>query len=111
MPLGEALDAVGRLLDDGVRLFSISFHSPSVEPGHTPYVRSAADLGEFHAWWDGMFDFFAREGIAPASIEEKSRREAAASRPGLPQAGRAAWPKHGRLPSPPLLSGEGWKGL
>ncbi|HEX8307247.1 MAG TPA: polysaccharide deacetylase family protein [Allosphingosinicella sp.] len=70
VPLEEALNAARTLLDDGVRWFSLSFHSPSVEPGHTPFVRSAEDLRTFHAWWDGMFDFFEREGIAPASIEE-----------------------------------------
>jgi hypothetical protein len=68
--LAEALAAVRALIDDGVRWFSLSFHSPSVEPGHTPYVRTAEDLRDFHAWWDGMFDFFEAEGIAPASIEE-----------------------------------------
>lgn len=70
VPLAEALDAARALLDDGVQWFSLSFHSPSVEPGHTPFVRTAEDLRSFHAWWDGMFDFFEREGIAPASIEE-----------------------------------------
>jgi len=70
VPLKEALAAARALLDDGLRWFSLSFHSPSVEPGHTPFVRTADDLATFHAWWDGMFDFFEREGIAPASIEE-----------------------------------------
>jgi hypothetical protein len=70
VPLEEALSAVRTLIDDGVRWFSLSFHSPSVEPGHTPFVRTAGDLRDFHAWWDGMFDLFEREGIAPASIEE-----------------------------------------
>ena len=68
--LADALAAVRALADDGVRWFSLSFHSPSVEPGHTPYVRTAEDLRRFHAWWDGMLDFFAAQGIAPASIEE-----------------------------------------
>jgi len=70
VPLEEALAAARALLADGVRWFSLSFHSPSVEPGHTPFVRTAEDLRTFHAWWDGMFDFFERQGIAPASIEE-----------------------------------------
>ncbi|HYE29111.1 MAG TPA: polysaccharide deacetylase family protein [Allosphingosinicella sp.] len=68
--LPDALAAARALVADGVRWFSLSFHSPSVEPGHTPYVRTADDLRGFHDWWDGMLDFFAAEGIAPASIEE-----------------------------------------
>ena len=70
MPLGEVLEALRVLLDDGVRLFSISFHSPSVEPGHTPYIRDGSDLRRFYAWWDGVLDFFARENVRPARVEE-----------------------------------------
>ncbi|HEX8482596.1 MAG TPA: polysaccharide deacetylase family protein [Allosphingosinicella sp.] len=70
VPLAEALAAVRALIRDGVRWFSLSFHSPSVEPGHTPFVRTPDDLRSFHAWWDEMFDLFESQGIAPASIEE-----------------------------------------
>ena len=77
VPLPEALTAARALIDDGVRWLSLSFHSPSVEPGHTPYVRTAEDLRTFHAWWDGMLDFFEGQGIRPATIEETI--EAAAS--------------------------------
>jgi hypothetical protein len=69
-PLEDALAAARALIADGVRWFSLSFHSPSVEPGHTPFVQTDEDLRAFHAWWETMFDFFEREGIAPASIEE-----------------------------------------
>lgn len=70
MPLKEVVGALDRLLDDGLQLFSISFHSPSAVPGYTPYVKTARDLDLFHAWWDGIFEFFAKRGITPASIEE-----------------------------------------
>lgn len=63
VPLKEALAAIRRLLADGTRLFSLSFHTPSVAPGYTPYVRDAADLLAFWRWWDGVFDLFAREGV------------------------------------------------
>lgn len=65
-PLETALEAIRRLLDDGGNIFSLSYHSPSVVPGHTPYVRDAADLRAFYAWWDGVFDLFARHGVTPA---------------------------------------------
>lgn len=70
MPLADALAAIALLLDDDAQILSISFHSPTVEPGHTPYVRDSADLARFHAWWDNVFDFLATRGVAPASIEE-----------------------------------------
>lgn len=64
-PLSDALEAVRVLADDGASLLSLSFHSPSVESGHTPYVRDAVDLARFWAWWDGVLDLLARLGFAP----------------------------------------------
>lgn len=69
-PLPDALRAIRALLEDDVRLLSISFHSPSVEPGHTPYVRDAEDLRRFYAWWDGVLDLLAREGVQPIGADE-----------------------------------------
>jgi hypothetical protein len=62
-PLADALAAIDVLVDDDARLLSISFHSPSVEPGHTPYVRDAGDLARFWAWWDGVLGRLARHGF------------------------------------------------
>ena len=42
----------------GCASFSFAFHSPSVEPGHTPYVRSGHDLAVFLASCQRFFDFF-----------------------------------------------------
>lgn len=70
MPIGEALEAVRVAVGDGVRLLNFSFHSPSVEPGHTPYVRDAADLRAFFCWWETMLAELGRLGVAPASLDE-----------------------------------------
>lgn len=69
-PLVEACEAIRVMLSEGEAIFSLSYHSPSVEPGRTPYVRDAADLRAFYAWWDGVFELFAREGVTPARISE-----------------------------------------
>ena len=63
--LRDAQAAIRQLLDDGHQLFSLSFHTPSVVPGHTPYVRNTADLRQFWAWWDGVFDLFDKAGVKP----------------------------------------------
>ncbi|MDV3456815.1 polysaccharide deacetylase family protein [Sphingomonas sp. HF-S4] len=70
MPLEEALEAVRVAVGEGVKLLNFSFHSPSIEPGHTPYVRDAADLAAFWRWWDAVFAELARLGVAPASLGE-----------------------------------------
>lgn len=49
------------LLSDGVRVFVFSFHSPSVMPGGTPYVRNDEDLERFLEKCRRYFDFFLRE--------------------------------------------------
>lgn len=63
--LSDAEIAIRQLLNDGHKLFSLSFHTPSVVPGHTPYVRDAGDLKRFWAWWDGVFGLFDRAGVKP----------------------------------------------
>jgi hypothetical protein len=70
MPIADALEAVAVAAGEGLRLFNLSFHSPSLAPGHTPYVRDAADLKLFHAWWTTMLDEFDRRGIGNASLDE-----------------------------------------
>jgi len=70
MPLADAREAVAVALGEGLRLLNFSFHSPSIVPGHTPYVRDAADLAAFHGWWDRILDDLGRRGVAPASLAE-----------------------------------------
>ncbi len=71
MPIDAALEAVEMAAErDELRLLSFSFHSPSLCPGHTPYVRDSADLAIFWRWWDRMFDRLDRLGYAPASLSE-----------------------------------------
>ena len=70
MPLADALAAVDAALADDLRLLVFSFHSPSLAPGHTPYVRDAADLRGFWRWWDAVLDRLDRRGVRPASLTE-----------------------------------------
>ena len=82
MPLEDVREAIAHLLAHGAQYLSISFHSPSVEPGHTPYVRTAADLTAFHIWWDGLFETLEGQGVTPASIEEVLAAAQASRRSG-----------------------------
>lgn len=55
----------------GHRVFVLTYHSPSLEPGHTPYVRTREDLARFLAWLDAFYAFFREElGGRPASWRE-----------------------------------------
>ena len=46
------------LLDRGVRVFTWSFHSPSVLPGGTPYVDTEAGVQRFLDSFDRYFEWF-----------------------------------------------------
>jgi hypothetical protein len=61
-PEGISLEELKRLtrvfIRRGHRVFVFSYHSSSLIPGNTPYVRSTADLAQFIARIEAYFDFF-----------------------------------------------------
>lgn len=70
MPLRDALEAIAVAAGEGGRLLNFAFHSPSLVPGYTPYVRDSADLAAFYRWWTAVLDELARRGIAAASLDQ-----------------------------------------
>lgn len=66
----EAIRAIDRLLADGLRLLLFSFHSPTLAPGHTPYVRDARELEAFYRWWDAVLAHLAGRGVEPAGLDQ-----------------------------------------
>lgn len=71
MPFAAALAAVRIAVEEEAQpLITFSFHSPSLQPGHTPYVRTAEDLTRFWDWWARMFDLLDALGVRPASIDD-----------------------------------------
>ncbi|MGH6905753.1 MAG: hypothetical protein ACREIR_23790 [Geminicoccaceae bacterium] len=59
--LPEMLRLTRALLAHGQRTFVLSFHSPSVVPGNTPYVRTDADLAAFLERLRGFLAWFRRD--------------------------------------------------
>jgi hypothetical protein len=49
------------LVGRGQRIFTMAYHSPSLAVGHTPYVRSAADLKAFIATIYEVITYFQNE--------------------------------------------------
>jgi hypothetical protein len=70
MPVDDVKRAIETMLSDGQQFLSFSFHSPSLTPGHTPYVRNSADLTNFYGWWDKVLTFLAARKVLPASVDE-----------------------------------------
>jgi hypothetical protein len=66
IPFEELRAATKAMLNAGIRIFNFTYHSPSLTPGHTPYVRSAAELDAFLGCIDRYLAFFfgACNGVA-----------------------------------------------
>lgn len=66
----EALRGVDIAIDEGLPVLVFSFHSPSLAPGHTPYVRNDEDLDALYDWWRTLFAHLARRGVRPTSVAD-----------------------------------------
>ncbi|MEP6869050.1 MAG: polysaccharide deacetylase family protein [Novosphingobium sp.] len=66
----EAIRGIDIAVDDGLPLLVFSFHSPSLQPGHTPYVRTAEDLDAFYDWWRQVFAYLAQRNVQSTNIGE-----------------------------------------
>lgn len=72
--LARAMHAAGH------RVFVFSYHSPSLDPGRTPYVASGAELGRFLDACARFFEFFMGELGGEPSTPGTVREAALAAR-------------------------------
>jgi hypothetical protein len=68
--IDEAIRGIDIAFDDGLPVLVFSFHSPSLRPGHTPYVRSEEDLDALYDWWRRVFGYCEVRGIKPTTVGE-----------------------------------------
>ena len=64
----EAIHGIDIALDDGLPLLVLSFHSPSLESGHTPYVRDERGVEALYDWWRRVFAYLGQRNVAPTSV-------------------------------------------
>ena len=81
-----ALRAIDAALADRLPVLVFSFHSPSLCPGNTPYVRHDADLDRLYDWWRRVFAHLRERGVAPTTLAEitAATQAPAPSRAGPP---------------------------
>jgi len=70
IPVAEAREAIRVAVGEGVRMLSFAFHSPSLAPGHTPYVKDEADLRGFWRWWDEVLAELDRLGVGACGLDD-----------------------------------------
>lgn len=68
--LDEALRGIDIALDMDLPVLVFSFHSPSLAPGYTPYVRNEDDLDALYDWWRGVFAYLARRRCTPTTVRD-----------------------------------------
>ena len=66
----EAIRAIDVAVAMELPVLVLSFHSPSLMVGNTPYVRDHDDLDAFYDWWRAIFAHLALRGVAPTGIGE-----------------------------------------
>ncbi len=70
IPAERACKAIDIAIEQRLPVLNFSFHSPSLQPGNTPYVRSEADLELFYRWWDIVLGHLARRGVEPTTAAQ-----------------------------------------
>jgi hypothetical protein len=73
----------------GHRVFTLTYHSPSLLPGNTPYVRSGRDLGRFLDRIKRLLGFFLEQLGGAATTPLEIRKLALAAEPNGQCAGAA----------------------
>lgn len=66
----EVRRGIEQAIADDLPVLVFSFHSPSLMPGYSPYVRTDAQLDQFYDWWRGVFAHLEQRDVKPASIAE-----------------------------------------
>ena len=64
----EAIRGIDIALDDQLPLLVLSFHSPSLQPRHTPYVRDEDDLDALYDWWRRVFAYLDMRQVQPTTV-------------------------------------------
>jgi hypothetical protein len=59
--IAEAKRLVRHMASRGQKIFILTYHTPSLDPGNTPYVKTDSELKLFLAWIDEFLDFFTTE--------------------------------------------------
>ena len=70
IPAERACKAIDIAVELRLPVLNFSFHSPSLQPGNTPYVRSQSDLDRFYRWWDVVLGHLARRGVAATTAAQ-----------------------------------------
>jgi len=66
----EALRGIDLSLEAGLPLLVLSFHSPTLAPGHTPYAQTEAQVEALYGWFETVYAHLAARGVRSCTVTE-----------------------------------------
>ncbi|AUX69460.1 WalW protein [Porphyrobacter sp. HT-58-2] len=70
LSIEEALRGVGIVIDRGLPVVVLSFHSPTLAPGHTPYARTQVDVDALYEWFGAVYSELDRRGVRSCTVTD-----------------------------------------
>ena len=66
----EAIRGIDIALDEGVPVLVLSFHSPSLAPGHTPYTTTPDEVEQLYSWFRQIYAYLDARGVRSATSND-----------------------------------------
>lgn len=64
----EALRGVDIALGEGLPVLTLSLHSPTLAPGHTPYTVTQDEVEALYAWLEAVYARLTARGVFPCKV-------------------------------------------
>lgn len=66
----EAIRGIDIALDDQLPVLVLSFHSPTLAPGFTPYSQTDADVDVLYDWFRQIYAYLTQRGVLTTTVTE-----------------------------------------
>lgn len=66
----EAIRGIDVALESGIPLLVLSFHSPTLAPGHTPYAHDEAAVDSLYHWFAAIYAALEQRGVRTTTVCE-----------------------------------------
>ncbi len=66
----EAIRGIDIALDQQLPVLVLSFHSPTLAPGFTPYTQTEADVEALYDWFRQIYAYLAKRGVRTTSVTD-----------------------------------------
>lgn len=70
VPVEEGLRGIDIAISTNLPVLVLSFHSPSLAPGHTPYAQDAAGVEALYDWLERVYARLSERGVRSCTVAE-----------------------------------------